>query len=30
MGKSAPRQVVDLVAHFDRDRKVLQSPDHKE
>jgi len=30
MGKSAPRQLVDLVERFDQDRKVVLSPDFKE
>jgi len=30
MGTSAPRQVVELVEHFERDREVLLSADYKE
>ena len=30
MVASPPKQVVDLVEHFERDRKVLLSPDYKE
>ena len=30
MGTSAPRQVVELVEHFERDRAVLLSADYKE
>ncbi len=30
MGASAPKQVIDLVERFERDRKVFQSPDYKE
>ena len=30
MGTSPPKQVVDLVEHFNRDRDVLLSPDYKE
>jgi hypothetical protein len=30
MGASAPKQVIDLVERFERDRKVFLSPDYKE
>ena len=30
MVASPPKQVVDLVEHFERDRKVFLSPDYKE
>ena len=30
MGTSPPKQVVDLVEHFDRDRKAFQSAEYKE
>jgi len=30
MGTTVPRQVVDLVEHFDRDHKVFLSPDYKQ